>query len=336
MHGGHDESMKKARFNLVLILWAPHAKTESDLTEIADRVMQINPSIRAFVVRHHKIDQLRLCHTWPEPTLTVSFFTITKRKLISGRFLTGRTLLKHGEYGRLDSAKIPVPRWTIVSPETRLDPAVWGPYVIEKPSAGRRGALVRIRRTSRIRYEAPNSFPTGHPGRDGPMLAQEFIYTGEWPTSYRVVTLFGRTLLCYRQVSRKHGSPLKGKWTFDVGGISVVSNTMDMEVEFSKDSDVIALAERAHREAFHDFPVLGFDIIRDAETGACYVLECHAQGSWLFSADTGVSIEAANGLDFKSQFGAIDKAAEVLAEETVSRAKVAWPRLWPGSAETIE
>ena len=168
------------------------------------------------------------------------------------------------------------------------------------------------------------------------MLAQEFIYTGEWPTSYRVVTLFGRTLLCYRQVSRKHGPPLKGKWAFDVGGIGVVSNTMDMEVEFSKDDDVIALAERAHREAFHDFPVLGFDIIRDADTGACYVLECHAQGSWLFTADTGVSIEAANGLDFKSQFGAIDKAAEVLAEETVSRAKVAWPRLWPASAETIE
>ena len=72
--------MKKARFNLVLILWAPHAKTETDLTEIADRVMQINPSIRAFVVRHHKIDQLRLCHTWPEPTLTVSFFTITEAK----------------------------------------------------------------------------------------------------------------------------------------------------------------------------------------------------------------------------------------------------------------
>ena len=102
-------------------------------------------------------------------------------------------------------------------------------------------------------------------------------------------------------VARKHGPPLKGKWAFDVGGIGVVSNTMDMEVEFSKDDDVIALAERAHREAFHDFPVLGFDIIRDAETGACYVLECHAQGSWLFSADTGVSIEAANGLDFRSQ-----------------------------------
>ena len=326
--------MKKSRFNLVLILWAPHAKTESHLTEIVDRVMQINPSIRAFVVRHHKIDQFRLCHTWLEPTLTVSFFTLPKRKLISGRFLTGRMLLKHGEYGRLDSAKIPVPRWTIVSPETRLDPAIWGPYVIEKPSAGRRGALVRIRRTSRIRYEAPNSFPTGHPGRDGPMLAQEFIYTGEWPTSYRVVTLFGRVLLCYRQVSRKRGSPLKAKWAFDVGGIGVVSNTMDMEVEFSKDDDVIALAERAHREAFHDFPVLGFDIIRDAGTGSCYVLECHAQGSWLFSADTGVGIETANGLDFKSQFGAINKAAEVLAEETVSRAEVAWPRLWP--AGTID
>ena len=35
------------------------------------------------------------------------------------------------------------------------------------------------------------------------MIAQRFIYTGEWPTSYRVVTFFGETLLCYRQAETR-------------------------------------------------------------------------------------------------------------------------------------
>jgi hypothetical protein len=325
--------MTRSRFNLVLVLWAEHAATESDLRSIVERVPQINPEVQAFLVRHHKIDQLKLFRTWSQPTLSVSFFHLPKRKLLPGRLLCGRHIHKHGEYARLDAAGIPVPPWTIITPDTRLDPAVWGPYVVEKPSMGRRGANIRIRRTTRIGYVPPDLLPPGHLGRDGPMLAQQFIYTGEWPTSYRVVTLFGRVLLCYRQITRSRGAPLKGRWDFDGGGIGIVSNTMRMAVELANDADVIALAERAHREAFFDFPVLGFDIIRDAETGAVYVLECHAQGSWLFAADTGIGIERANNIDFRSQFDPLEKAAQILAQETVARAAVARPPLIGTNAE---
>jgi len=206
--------MTRPRCNLVLVLWAEHASTEADLRRMVERVPQINPDVRAFLVRHHKIDQLRLLRIWSQPTLSVSFYDLSKRKLLPGRFLCGRRLHKHGEYARLDAAGIPVPQWTIIAPETRLDPAVWGPYVVEKPTAGRLGAFVRIRRTTRVGYSPPDSYPADHYGRDGPMLAQRFIYTGEWPTSYRVITLFGSALLSYRQVSRRRGGPLTG------GGIS--------------------------------------------------------------------------------------------------------------------
>jgi hypothetical protein len=240
--------------------------------------------------------------------------------------LNGSFLYKHGEYERLDAAGISVPSWTVVTPETRLDPAEWGPYVVEKPTTGGLGAQVRIRKTTRVRYAPPDTLPEGHFGREGPMLAQRFIYTGEWPTSYRVVTLFGDVLLCYRQITSSRGQALKGRWRFtDTGGVSIVSNTLDMNVELIKDDEVIQLAERAHREAFPDFPMLAFDIIRDAETGSCYVLECHAQGSWMFGSDMGTSIEAANKIDFKTQFNLIDRAAAVLARETVRRAAVSWP-----------
>jgi hypothetical protein len=317
----------RAQFNLVLVIWAPHERTEADISQIAKRVTELRPNVRTFVVQHHKINQLKLVRTWGQPTLSLSFYCLDKRKLLPGRFVNGQLLLKHGEYARLDAAGIPVPRWTIITPDTRLDPVEWGPYVVEKPSAGRRGAQVRIRKTNRVRYVAPETMSEGNLGREGPMLAQRFIYTGEWPTSFRVITLFGKVLLCYRQVS-SHGYPLTSRWNFKAtGGISIVSNTTDMHAELVKDDEVIALAERAHREAFADFPILGFDIIRDADTGTCYVLECHAQGNWLFASDMGLGIQSLNKIDFKTQFNLIDRAAEILAEETVRRAEVSWPPL---------
>jgi hypothetical protein len=311
--------------NLVLVLWSEHSRTRADLTDIARRVGEINPAIRAEVVTHHKLDQLRLVRCWSQPTLSVSMYSIARRKLLPGRLATGARLEKHGEYRRLDDAGIPVPAWSIISPELKLDPNVWGPYVVVKPSAGRLGADVRIRKTTRVRYQPPESFPDEHYGRIGPMLVQKFIYTGEWPTSYRVVTLFGDVLLCYRQVTRTHGHPLRTRYGFAAGGISIVSNTKDMEIVLTEDADVIALAEQAHRKAFRDFPVLSFDIIRDADTGRLYVLECHSYGSWLFSSDIGLAGEAANKVDFKGQFDALGKAARVLARETLERAVACSP-----------
>ena len=318
--------MKRGKCNLVLVVWHDDPHVWSDLRRIAARVQQIDPDVRSFVVAHHKLDQLKLLPLWFQRTLSLLVPSMPERKLLPGRFMTGVRLHKAGEYARLDAAGIPVPKWTIIEPDTRLDPAVWGPYVVEKPSAGRVGANVRVRKTGRVRYSLPESFSPGHYGRQGPMLAQRFIYTGHWPVSYRVVTLFGDTLLCYRQKSISHGYPLTGRWNFrETGGINIVSNTKDMIVTLIKDEDVIALAERAHRTAFQDFPVLAFDIIRDVETGELFVIECHAHGTWMFSADVGRDIQANNKVDFESQFDLIEKSARVLAREARNRAAISWP-----------
>lgn len=320
--------MKLGTSNLVLVVWHDDPYTWSDLKRIAERISQIDPGVRAFVVTHHKLDQLKLLPLWFQRTLSLLIPFISGRKLLPGRFMTGTRLHKVGEYARLDAAGIPVPKWTIIEPDTRLDPAVWGPYVVEKPSAGRIGANIRIRRAGRVRYTPPESFPADHYGRQAPMLAQRFIYTGHWPVSYRVITLFGDTLLCYRQKTISRGHPLTGRWNFrETGGINIISNTKDMIVELVKDEDVIALAERAHRTAFQDFPVLAFDIIRDAETGELFVLECHAHGTWMFSTEIGLDIQATNKIDFESQFDMIEKSARILARETRRRAAISWP-LW--------
>jgi len=101
----------------------------------------------------------------------------------------------------------------------------------------------------------------------------------------------------------------------------VVSNKRNSRYALSNDAQVIALAVRAHR-AFPDQPVLGTDIVRDAETGELFVIECNPRGdTWYISSATGRLIERANGLDFARQFGALSVAAEALARETARRAR---------------
>jgi len=156
---------------------------------------------------------------------------------------------------------------------------------------------------------------------EAPLVAQQFIYTGRWPVNYRVVTLFGTRLLAWRCEADHRYWPLESRWDFRAtGGITVVSNKKDSHYTLAFDADVIALAERAHA-AFPDQPLLGTDIVRDAETGALYVIECNPRGdAWLISSDTGREIEQANGLDFAAQFDALEVATEVLIRETRARA----------------
>jgi hypothetical protein len=320
---------KVGTINLNLVVWDSDPETAADLRRVAAHIAKIDAGIRAFVVPHHKYDQLSLIPQWFQPTLSLSLYCVPSRKLLPGKFVTGYFLPKHLEYRRLATAAIPVPAWTMIEPDTRLNPATWGPYVVEKPSLGVRGANVRIRKTGRVAYVDPSSYPVGHYGREGPMLAQKFVYTGPWPTSFRVVTLFGEVLLCYCQTSTTHGQPLQGRWRFrDTGGINIVSNTKDMKAELADDADIIALAERAHRTAFPDCPVLGFDIVRDVETRELFVLESHTQGSWLFSGDIGRKMQADNQIDFAGQFGAFEKAAAILARVAPKLAARSTPFLW--------
>ncbi len=313
------------RCGLVLVAWEDRAETWADLRRIAREVTALAPQIDARVVGHHRGEQLRLLPLWLRPTLSLSLIDKPSAKWLPGRFMAGRRLGKIGEYRRLDAASMPVPRWVVIEPDTRLDPAEWGPYVVEKPSMGRLGAFVRIRRTGRVRYVPPASLPEGHYGRLGPMLAQTFVYTGEWPVSYRVVTLLGEVLVCYRQVTRGRGTPLVDRWRFrDSGGLSIVSNTDEMQIELDADPGVIALAEAAHRVAFADIPILNFDIVRDAQTGALWILEVHTHGGWLFSSEQGLGIQQQNGVNFGSQFDGLSKAARVLVAQTPRLAGWRW------------
>jgi len=304
--------------HLVLVLPDEREKTQRDFRLIAD-VARSN-GVYPHIVQAERSRQLHLLPLWLRPALSVSMANRRRRNLLPGTFLTGRFIGKVAECAALDAAGVSAPKWQEITPSTRLDPQEWGPYVIEKPAHGWWGAFVRIRRTERVKYTDPNSLPADHPGRNGPMIVQSFVYTGEWPISYRVVTVFGEPILSIRQTTRR-GSPVKHRWDFKGGGAAIVSNTMDMKVDLSFDQEIIDFACMAHRAAFPDIPMLQFDIGRDIETGQLFVFESHPwHPAWPFSSDPAIGVQAEHNLHLESQFDAMERIGRVLARETFARA----------------
>ncbi|MCC6984263.1 MAG: hypothetical protein IT535_13410 [Bauldia sp.] len=255
------------------------------------------------------------------PTLSVELDRVRPVRPVRGTVLRHVTISKLDELRRLDAAGIPVPRWTEIVPETRLDPAEWGPYVVTKPSNGLRGAYVRVRKTAGVRYREAHEFEEGHLGREAPMIAQEFVFTGHMPVSHRVLMFLGRPVVAIRYEGRVQ-RPLTGRYEFSAtGGHSIVATAKGARVSLVFDPDIIDLARRVHA-AFPEVPVLGVDVIRDAETGRLYVLECNPSGStWLLSTRGGKRMEAEFGFDLRSQFGAAEVIAEASADAALRLAK---------------
>lgn len=288
---------------VVLVVPDDETKTWQDFRKIASAIR--SKGMATHLVRHKRSEQIALLPLWLSRTVSICLTGRTDRKLLPGKFFCGLDHNKVDEYRVLQAAGAPVPQWEELRPDTRLDPKVWGPYVIEKPSAGWLGANIRIRKTGRVRFAPPSSYPSGHHGQRGPMIIQKFVYTGEWPSSYRVVTAFGEVALCYRQTTIR-GMPLKTRWGFDDGRAAIISNTRDMKIELDPDPEIMDVARRAHLAALPDVPILQFDIGRDVETGEVLIFECHPFAiHWPFSSYLATSMQADSGIDFDNQFDAM-------------------------------
>ena len=301
--------------NLVLV----HQRTKqaySDYETIARQIGERTDDIAVHIVDTKEPQWAEAARVAADPTLVVSPMPIKKFTSQRGRVCQGCEYPKTEQYGRLRALGIPVPDWAEIVPGISLDPEEWGPYVVVKPDLGRKGAEIRIKRTGRVAYRAQDDFPDDHPGRKASMFAQKFVYTGRWPKNYRIVTLFGTTLMCWLCEADHGYPPLEERYAFGGGGVTIVSNKKTSHYSLADDAEVIALAERTHA-AFPEQPLLGTDIVRDAETGEMFVLETNPRGdTWYMSSAAGRMIQDANGVDFAGQFGSLDIAADVLIAST--------------------
>lgn len=246
------------------------------------------------------------------PTLTVSFAPLRYLRPRRGPVLQGQLVSKSAEYRALQQLGIPVPRWVRLLPGRTPDLSGLGPYVVTKPDFGARGADVRVERRDLVTWTAPRTELTRlWGGPFNPRLAQEFVYTGRWPKSTRVATLFGTTLFSFEIEASHSRQPLDDVDAFH--GQSIVSSGRGCVFKLARDEEMFQLAERAHA-AFPRVPLLGFDIVREIPTGRLFVLEANSLGyTWDFTSPSGLSLQSEFSFDLAAQLDGRRRAAAALA-----------------------
>lgn len=137
-----------------------------------------------------------------------------------------------------------------------------------------------------------------------------------------MLVLFGEALFCYRSWAGVERPQLDAA-DAELERGRVATNAPGRTIAFVDDREVIEFARTASR-AIWWIPLLGFDIIREAATGALYVLESNPGGNtWEFSSGTGLETRAlAGGADgLENQLGAWKIAAKALIRATRRYAK---------------
>lgn len=300
----------------------------SDWTAIGERIRALAPSIGVIVASDDEADERLSEIAAQRPTLVFSAGRIRKFAVRRGRIYQGRSIEKLEQVELFVKARVPVPLTALLLPGTDLSPRIWGPFVILKPSdlaSSSHGQGVQLMRTERVRFIAPQDYPEGHPGRRAPMIIQQFIDTGPHFGIYRVTTLFGEPLYCYRIKSGSPRPPLEADDEVIEQSVIATQGLDEAEREFVYEADVMALARAAH-EAMPDVPLKGCDIMRDARTGRLFVLEVNPGGNtWHFSSQHLAAIRAKYGKPWTdllyTQLDAMGTAALVLAERTLKEAQ---------------
>ncbi|MEA2709727.1 MAG: hypothetical protein QOF78_2328 [Phycisphaerales bacterium] len=288
---------------------------EGDFRKVARFVRDYAPEVRAIVAVDGRYRWKKFLWT-TRPTFVFSAVPMKEFAPRRGIVFEGNSLAKSEEYAALDRAGIAYPRYRLLTEENPQpkDLAELGQYVVLKPDRGGRGALIKIVRSGRARWEPAE---TRIAGESDALIAQEFIYTGPWPLSYRVTTLFGRVLWSLKVEADHARAPLPpGPDAFrHVPGVTVVSNSKRCVMSLNDDEEIIRFAERAHA-ALPQIPLLGVDVIRDATTGKLYIVELNSSGYvWHFSSELGRRAQKEFGFSLESQFDGLRKAAHILADK---------------------
>jgi hypothetical protein len=204
----------------------------------------------------------------------------------------------------------------VLTPDTVLTEAAYGPLVIVKPSylLATFGQGIELWRTRNVRYRPPQAFPDGHPGRLAPMIVQRFIDCG-YPMSCRVLRFFGEPVFSYCRESTIPLSLDAEKQIFEQ------SEYMPMQPNrrtyLRRDADMLRLAADAYR-AMPQIALQGCDILRERETGRLYLLEINpGGGAWMFSNDGAPGYREALGIsDLTAPFDAFHTMARILIDRT--------------------
>lgn len=312
--------------NLILVNHAG-GQSRQDFAEIAAKIARIAPEVDVHVAAHDvtSAESGLPEEIWSRPSLTVSFRWPEKFRPKRGLVYAGRPIYKLKQLQIFQKAGLDVPLTIAYEFGRPLARGFWGEHVVMKPTTletASRGRFTYLLRTEAVGPIAPKLFPPQHPARKGPVLVQRFIDTGEYATSYRVLTLFGEPIMCVLSRAKEKRPPLDAPDDVLLRS-QVAANAQDRATnELVAPPDILAYGRKVAR-AMPGIPLQGIDIIREEGTGRLFVLENNSGGNtWHYSS--ALAEESRKHItreERMEQFGAWDVAAKVLAERTLRDAR---------------
>jgi hypothetical protein len=316
-----SQEPSEARLHLILVYF-PDLLDPADFYQIADFVRAKAPDIEPFVIVDSMDPAAEIeARATSKPFLLFAPVSLKRFRPTGGKIYAGHGVPKLDQLERLKRAGIPIPKWTLITPNTKLSAADWGPVVIVKPTAGSLSAGVELRLTESVRYRVPLSYPANHPARQAPMIAQKFIDSGRQTARIRVLTLFGEPLYAeeVKDADASEWPAVLDEETVKTITVTPVKAKKRIR-SFVHDQDVLDLARRTYR-LYPEIPLHACDIMREESSGKLYILELNLGGNtWHFSSKVGRR-ELVEGKKRWEQFNAFEVAAELLIERTRKEAK---------------
>ncbi len=320
--------------NLILIHRGP--EYERDFDAISHKVFALDNDITIYSLDSNYAAELP-DSVWKKPTLVVALTSQFNLKIKRGTTLTNHVIDKIAQAAIVSRADINTPPTSLFKFGMKLDPILFGEFVIIKPrdveftSTGKGVQLFRRRRLETVR---PEDFPADHPifkARTG-YLVQRFIDTGRFPTYNRVLTFLGQPIYSANGALTDPRPDLTSSdAVLEAANIAIQNGAKQRQ--WGVEDDVLDMARKVGA-AFSNVPLLAIDIIREQASGKIYFLECNPGGNtWHFSSlqPGGIKIRMLLGESEKyekkrslelgrqrmiDQTGAFDVIARALVETT--------------------
>jgi hypothetical protein len=302
--------------NLILVL-SNKRYDPRDFTNIGTRIARRAEDVEVYAVTAGSPPSILDAEAWNRPTLTVALSTAGAFSPVRGPLLIGRKVEKLQQVEALRGAGVSVPPVQPFEPGMKLDPSIWGQYVLLKPvplEASSHGEGIQLFRAVRLEQMERADFPEQHPIHRYPMMVQKFIDTGDYPCKYRALMLCGEPIYVQHTTLSSRRPDLSATDEALAGAV-VATGSGERTYQHLDYPDVFDFAKRM-AAVFPDIPLLGCDIIKDIGTGVLYGLEVNPNGNvWHFSSPMWArrrkqlpEVAAA----MHSQFGAFDVAANAL------------------------
>lgn len=310
------EHRPDATRNLVLV-HEPFVQDRADLEAIAREIHATTPDIEVFVASNDTGSSTTRKQASRRPTLVYSPTELRSFQPLRGKIYAGALITKDVQLQRLLKGGIPVPDFSALSGDFELDPDRFGPLVMIKPiGLTSHGRGIEMVQTAALAGSKWRKHRLARAAGDAPMMVQRFIDTGEYPSHYRILTLFGEPIFGFRALSTVRRPPLDAAPDVLAAGPFMAKHGQRRLI-IPVEPDVLDLARKTFG-AISEVALHGVDIIRESGTERLFVLEINPGGNtWSFSSQwAGLLQSELNMPNLSAQFDAWKTCARILVQRT--------------------